>query len=94
MKEKQKILLAFSGLAWTGLGMYRGSQEYNKRFNKDVERYLKDPKYYDQPKYYYTSLIGQSIVFGCLYLVTAPGAFLYREIYKFEDFIRGRENNE
>jgi hypothetical protein len=94
MKETHKLMLACGGIAWTSLGMYRGGQEYNRKYNKDLQRHLKDPIYYDKPKYYYTSLIGNSIGSGFFYIISAPFIFINKEVYKFEDFIRGRENNE
>ena len=88
------------GISWAGLGAYRGVQDYNRRYKKDYNYYLKhkDDIYRKEkePKYYYVSCFGSSI-WSCLMYYVNPFCFvcgLIDEMYNFEKMIRGIKDDD
>jgi len=95
MYNKKFIFGLTAGFSWAGLGAYRGVQDYNKKYKKDYANYVKNPKYYPQPKYYYVSCIGNSI--GHLFFYINPFFIpisIITELYNVEKAIRGMNDDD
>ena len=87
------------GISWAGLGAYRGVQDYNKRYKKDYQYFLKhkDNGFFKEkePKYYYVSCFGSSI----LYLIRYVNPIIFMasvidELYNVEKMIRGIKDDD
>lgn len=83
-----KPFLTCYGL-WCSLGVYRGVQDYNKKYNKEYKYHVENPNS-KKPEYYYTSLIGNSLLGFICYAnpITLP-IFAIGELYELEKKIRG-----
>lgn len=93
MPDKNILRLSAAIFSWSGLGAYRGVQDYNKEYKKDYQKYLKDTKYYREPKYFYVSCFGRACAFALAY----PGWFPYfvvSELYNVEKMIRNIKDDD
>lgn len=83
-----KILGTSYGL-FCSLGIYRGAQDYNKKYNKEYKIYLELPTS-KKPEYYYIDFISSSFFGFVCYAnpITLP-FFLVSELKDLEGKIRG-----
>jgi hypothetical protein len=93
MTKKNILILSAAIFSWSGLGAYRGVQDYNKEYRKDYRRYLKDTKYNREPKYYYLSCFGRACIFAIMYPWVFP-LFFIDELYNVEKFIRNIKDDD
>lgn len=71
------------------MGAYRGVQDYDKKYNKDYNFYLKNPNS-KRPEYYYTDVVASSFMgFICYANPLILPFFLASEIRYLESEIRG-----
>jgi len=68
---------------------YRDIQEYN------YKHYLERKDYRTEPKYYYVSCFGRSILYSSMYAIPILLPITAgMELYNLEDYIRGRKNDD
>jgi hypothetical protein len=83
-----KPFLTCYGL-WCSLGIYRGAQDFNKKYNKDYKFYLENPKS-KKPEYYYLDCIANSfLVFVCYATPITLPFFVFVELKDLEGKVRG-----
>jgi len=87
-----RLLISY-GL-WSGLGAYRGFQDYNKEYNKKNKYYMKNPNS-KKPEFYFTQFFLNTMVGFLVYAnpLSAP-FFIVHELYGIEEKIRGIKNEE
>lgn len=95
MSKRQILIGGISALSWGSLGAYRGVQYYNKKYRNDYKKYINDPKYRSEPKYYYLTCFGVSCWHFLFYAnpVLLPITVI-QELYNLEETIRGIKNDE
>jgi hypothetical protein len=83
-----KPFLTCYGL-WCSLGIYRGAQDFNKKYNKDYKFYLENPKS-KKPEYYYIDYISSSFSgFLCYANPIILPFFVFVELKDLERKVRG-----
>lgn len=82
MSDKNILRLSAAIFSWSGLGAYRGVQDYNKEYKKDYQRYLENTKYHREPTYYYVSCFGRACFFAIMYPWIFP-KFVIDELYYY-----------